>query len=414
MKILVVDGEPGSALRLAGELTLAQVGECRAVESAAAALEIADRELDFDVLVAALDLAGTDGRALFAELSPRMPGLRAIFLAAENEEAVAGEEPVLAKPVNPTALADLIRGTPTPSPEAAESSTEPEVGMMFGSYRVDRWLGEDRDGNFYQAVQTSIDRPVELHALDPERSDDPAEVARFLADARAKANVHHPALLTIFEAGEQDGVYFYTSEPRGGASLADLAERGATIEPRAVLQILHTVADVMVHFAQEKVGREPLAARHVMVDHRQRARLVNTATTVGTTGDPLQEIPAFSRMLAPLVANPESAPAVGRLLFDMESDSITLRSWNALLYEVKRCASGASSPQGPGLDASGRAAIAAVGLARKRHRLARRAITAVIALALAAGGGFLAWKVLGSSTGVPKPVEQEQSPPTNS
>lgn len=393
MKILIVDDEPGAAARLAEGVSAAGIGECLAAQNAEAAVELVNREGAVDVLVTEVFMEGVDGFTLHETLRPHMPALKVVFLSTRElstESARAEGWPVIAKPVDAGALADFLRDFAAPAPASPEA--DPLIGMTLGNYRVEGGLGVDRDGPYYRAVQIGIERVAELHALDPARSGDPAEVERFLADARTKANVHHPALLSVFEAGELNGIYFYTSEPRDGASLADVAARGEGLEPRVVLQLLHSVADLMVHLGHEKISHEPIVAGHILLDHRLRTRMVNTATTVECPLSAVQEMRGLASLLGAVLVDSDAAQPVRRLLFDMESESMTLRSWNALLYEVKRCASGAPSPHR--LDPSGRAAIHAVGVARKRSRVARRIVVAIVILALLAIGGFFVWKSL--------------------
>jgi hypothetical protein len=54
-------------------------------------------------------------------------------------------------------------------------------------------------------VQLSINRPVGLKVLDTSRQNDPTAKGRFIADARAKAHVQHPSILSVYEAGESEG-----------------------------------------------------------------------------------------------------------------------------------------------------------------------------------------------------------------
>ncbi|MGH8047504.1 MAG: response regulator, partial [Chthoniobacterales bacterium] len=344
MKILIVDDEPGAASRLAEGVVAAGCGECFAAADAETAVEIVNREGSVDLLVTDVFMDGIDGFTLHETLRPHLPDLRTIFLADRDlggEGVRADGWPVLAKPVAAAALADFIRDFCAPSQPPA--AADPLLGTTFGNYRIESLLGTDRDGNFYQAVQTNIERVVELHTLDAGRAADPAEIERFLADARTKANVHHPVLLSVFEAGQHNGAYYYTSEPRMGSSLAALAAENATLEPRVVLQLLHSLADIMVHLGHEKVAHEPIAPEHIMVDHRMRTRLVNIATATSPGVSAVQEMQSLSAMLTPVLANSDTSQSVRQLLFELEGESVTLRSWNALLYEVKRCASGASS-----------------------------------------------------------------------
>jgi len=407
MKILIVDDEPGVARRLAEGVETAGCGECFAATSAEEAVEIVNREGSLDVLVAHVVMEGIDGFTLYETLLPHLPDLHAIFLSEYDVPANAdrsGGWPILPRSVEPGALVFAIQHLTPPAPSApppapVEEIPDPLVGTVLGNYRIEALLGADLDGNFYRAVQTNISRGVELHALSPERAADPSEVARFLADARTKANVHHPALLSVFEAGEVDGIYFYTSEPRNGSSLGELSAQGMQLESRTIFQLLHSVAEVMVHIAHEKTAHELLKPAHVIVDHRMRTRLVNIATSEPSGAGAVEEMRSLAMMIEPVVTISETSGSLQQLLFEMSSDSVTLRSWNALLYEVKRGVSGGASPHSHRLDASGRAAIEAVGAARKRQRRVRLALILGAIVLLLGGAGVWAWKTFSADFG---------------
>ncbi len=399
MKVLVVDRDPAVAHRLAQELGAVGVEGAFAAGNADEAVETVNRERGIDVLATDVFLEGVDGFTLSESIRAGLPDLRTIFLTDHDLAGYAdrlGDSVVLAKPVDGGALARAVFGS---SVEGGRPAA-PELleGFVLGSSRIDAFLGEDLDGRFYRATQTSIGRTVELHTLAPERAADPAEVERFLASARAKANVHHAALLSVFEAGEQDGAYYYTSELRQGVSLWQIAETSAPRPSAAtLLQLLRTVAEVMVHLGQVHTAHEPLHAVHVLIDARNRSRLVNIATHEALGNTAVDDMRSLAAAIRPVVIDEPASASLLRLLAEMEGGSTTVRSWTALIYEVRRYASGGTTPSTPStyqLDPDGRAAIAAVGAARRRQRLIRRIAIAIPALLALAAAAFCGWLFL--------------------
>jgi len=387
MKILIVDDEPGAAERLAAAVVAAGLGEGFAATNAEEAVAVVNAQDGVDVLATDVFMDGVDGFTLHETMRESLPDLRVIFLSeydlSEHASRVGGW-PVLARPIDDAALMAEIQRL-LPEPAAAEPAPAFEaaslVGATLGAYRIDALAGEDLDGAIYAAVQTTIGRTVELHVLDPQRAIDPAEVTRFLGNARAKANVHHPALLSVFEAGESDGYYFYTSETRQGRSLWHLGQEGATLPPAALLQLLHTVAEAMVHLGQEHTAHEPLYAGHVIVDSRQRARLVNIATQESMGNTPREDMRALAAAITPVVPNHPSSGAIQQLIADMEAGAIPVRSWTALIYEVKRCLAAASSgATSYKIDAAERAQIEAVAKARRRAKGFRKFLVVFLIL----------------------------------
>lgn len=404
MKTLVVDRDAAAARQIAEALGAADVGEVFAAGGAEEAVERVNEQNGVDVLVTDVFLEGVDGFTLSETIRAQLPALRTIFLTeydlSEYGERI-GAAVVLPKPVDVAVLAEAIGGAPAePAFPAAPQPTEgddPLVGATLGSYRIDAFLGEDLDGRFYRASQTTIGRTVEFHTLAPERAADPAEIERFLAAARAKANVHHAALLSVFEAGEQDGIYFYTSELRQGVSLWQIAEsRLPPPSPTTLLHLLHTVAELMVHLGQGRTAHEPLHAVHVLIDARNRARLVNIATHQPMGNSAVDDMRNLAMAILPVVPETPASGSLRRLLAEMEIGGPSVRSWTALIYEVKRCAEAESAgvSRSYRLDPADQAALAEVAAARRRQRLFRRLTIGLPALLLAAAGGAAAWYFL--------------------
>ncbi len=398
MKALIVDDEPEVAQRLARALAATGWGEAFSATNAEDAVALVNREGNIDVLATQVFLEGIDGFTLYETIRPHLPELRVIFFSEYDLQPHAeriGPWPVLARPVDsPALVAEIHRLVPIVRKSAPEAAAgDPLMGAMLGAYRIDALVGEDLDGKIYQAVQTTIGRSVEFHVLAPERAADPQEIDRFLANARAKANVHHPALLSVFEAGESDGYYFYTSEMRQGESLWHLSQQNEKLTSSVLLSLLHAVAEAMVHLGQMKIPHEPLHAGHIILDSRSRARLVNIATYEPMGNTARADMRNLAMALSPLVLPHPSSGALQQLLANMEAGAIPVRSWTALIYELKRCIAAGASPAYQ-LDAGGRAEIAAVGMARKRHRTRRLRLIGIIVLLLVALAAVAAWFLL--------------------
>lgn len=98
-------------------------------------------------------------------------------------------------------------------------------GRSFGHYRVVRTLGRGGMGVVYLARDERLDRLVALKAL-PERlvPNDRAR-ERLQREIRAVAQLQHPAVVPIFDVGEEAGAPYFTMEWIEGLTLAELLDR---------------------------------------------------------------------------------------------------------------------------------------------------------------------------------------------
>lgn len=71
----------------------------------------------------------------------------------------------------------------------------------------------------YRARDTVLDRPVALKVIDRRVAENATARARFLREARAAAQLHHPNVATVTHYGEQDGECYYAMELIVGETL---------------------------------------------------------------------------------------------------------------------------------------------------------------------------------------------------
>ena len=79
-----------------------------------------------------------------------------------------------------------------------------EVGHRLGPYRIEARLGRGGMGVVYRAVRDD-GRTVALKVLRDELAADQSFRTRLAREARAAAEVEHPNLVRVLEAGEADG-----------------------------------------------------------------------------------------------------------------------------------------------------------------------------------------------------------------
>src|SRR5262252_998286 len=99
-----------------------------------------------------------------------------------------------------------------------------------GRYEIVGELGRGAMGVVYKAVDPVIGRSVAVKTirLSPEGTgmSRPELLQRFQTEARAAGLLTHPNIVVVYDAGEEEGLYYITMELVEGKSLQTLLDGG--------------------------------------------------------------------------------------------------------------------------------------------------------------------------------------------
>ncbi|MEO8204899.1 MAG: SUMF1/EgtB/PvdO family nonheme iron enzyme [Chthoniobacterales bacterium] len=291
------------------------------------------------------------------------------------------------------AMAAVPKAAVTATPKAASAPTP--AGVVIGNYTLEEKIGQGTAGPIYKAIQQSMARAVELHTLDKNQSHDALTVQRFLGNASVKANVRHPYILAVYEAGESDGTYYYAGEYIEGSSLVQLHEAGEKLDSLTALNVIKIAAEVLQHLDDAKILHERIQPESILLDKNKRPRIRNLAANEPSQ---IETVPGQIQTLAAIVAqalNPAEAKTQAALQGFLAQMAGTaqpaLTTWETVLATVKTLEPTVVPADAYKLNAQDRAAIKAVDEAKKRQR--RSVITSsVVSLALLGVGlGVVYW-----------------------
>jgi serine/threonine protein kinase len=110
-------------------------------------------------------------------------------------------------------------------------------GQTFGGYYIVELVGSGGMGLVYRAEQRILGRTVALKVIRPEIADSGGYRARFLREARFAAAVDHPHVVSVFDAGEQDGRLYLAMQWVDGLDLATVLDREQRLAPERAVRI---------------------------------------------------------------------------------------------------------------------------------------------------------------------------------
>ncbi|HEY0710650.1 MAG TPA: protein kinase [Polyangia bacterium] len=96
------------------------------------------------------------------------------------------------------------------------------AGLMLGKYQIVRQLGSGGMGAVYEAIHTSIGKPVALKTMNPALASDSRAEARFMREAAAASRLAHPNVCDVTDFGADAGIVYIVMELMRGEDLSAL------------------------------------------------------------------------------------------------------------------------------------------------------------------------------------------------
>ncbi len=152
--------------------------------------------------------------------------------------------------------------------------------QYIGKYEVIATLGRGSMGVVYKARDPEIGRIVAIKTLRSIFMGDDAEgseaLKRFRQESRSAGRLHHPNIVTIFEAGRTDtGSPYIVMEYVDGPSLESINGQRAPLDPLEVLHYLAQVAAAIDYAHRQNVIHRDIKPSNIIVDPFFRPQLLD-------------------------------------------------------------------------------------------------------------------------------------------
>jgi tRNA A-37 threonylcarbamoyl transferase component Bud32 len=181
--------------------------------------------------------------------------LKAAFSGESSQEAAA------------TGFYDSSRATMTPSDARTRLK-------YFGDYELLKEIDRGGMGVVWKARQSNLNREVALKMIRAGALASPDEIARFLREAEAAANLQHPNIVAIHEVGEHQGQHYFSMDLVSGRDLGALITEGP-LAPQRAARYVKIIAEA-IHFAHQRGAlHRDLKPQNVLIDTADQPRITD-------------------------------------------------------------------------------------------------------------------------------------------
>ncbi len=217
------------------------------------------------------------------------------------------------------------RGRLTPGP-LRYAHFEVEIGE--DGFPVE--LGAGAMAITYRTRDTVLNSTVALKVIDRSVAQNPGARSRFLREARAAANIHHPNVARVTYYGEQDGECFYAMELVEGETLEARVRRDGPMPLALALEVIEQAARALAVAEVCGVVHRDIKPSNLMLESDASEALIvkvidyGVAKVMGPQAEPGAEQTQAGFIGTPAFASPEQFAGAGQLPIDTRSDIYSL------------------------------------------------------------------------------------------
>jgi serine/threonine protein kinase/Tfp pilus assembly protein PilF len=217
------------------------------------------------------------------------------------------------------------RGRLTPGP-LRYAHFEVEIGA--DGFPVE--LGAGAMATTYRARDTVLNSTVALKVIDRRAAQNPGARSRFLREARAAANIHHPNVARVTYYGEQDGECFYAMELVEGETLEARVRRDGPMPLALALEIIEQAARALAAAETCGVVHRDIKPSNLMLEsdasETLRVKVIDygVSKVMGSQAEPGADQTQAGFIGTPAFASPEQFAGAGQSPIDTRSDIYAL------------------------------------------------------------------------------------------
>ena len=140
------------------------------------------------------------------------------------------------------------------------------IGKLLGNrYEIFEQLGGGGMALVYKARCTLLNRVVTVKILRPEFTGDEEFVERFRREAQSVAKLSHPNIVSVYDVGEEDGIYYIIMEFIDGCTLKDIIREKGRLPVNEAVDIAGQICRGIGHAHENGIVHRDIKPHNILI-----------------------------------------------------------------------------------------------------------------------------------------------------
>jgi tRNA A-37 threonylcarbamoyl transferase component Bud32/CheY-like chemotaxis protein len=127
----------------------------------------------------------------------------------------------------------------------ADTRDDPRLGTIIAGYRIEERIGRGGMGVVYRAEHLNLRRRAAVKIIAPDLAEAEGFRERFTREARIAAALQHPNIVTVYDAGEVEGLLYLAMQYIEGDDLAAMLRAETRLRPYRAVDVGRQIASAL-------------------------------------------------------------------------------------------------------------------------------------------------------------------------
>ncbi|PLT34256.1 Stk1 family PASTA domain-containing Ser/Thr kinase [Bacillus sp. V5-8f] len=223
-----------------------------------------------------------------------------------------------------------------------------------GRYKLLDMVGGGGMANVYLARDMILERDVALKILRMDFSNDEQFIKRFNREAQSATSLAHSNIVSIYDVGEEDDIYYIVMEYVKGLTLKQYIQKHYPIPIEKALDIMKQITAAIAHAHQNGIIHRDIKPQNILIDEKGNVKITDfgiamalSATNITQTNAVLGSVHYLSPEQARGgMANKKSdIYSLGIVMFELMTGRLPFSGESAVSIALKHLQSETPSPK---------------------------------------------------------------------
>lgn len=145
--------------------------------------------------------------------------------------------------------------------------------ILHNRYEITEYIGCGGMADVYKALDTLLERDVAVKILRPQFASDENFIRRFHREAQSAAGLSDSNIVSVFDVGQEDDIYFIVMEYVAGETLQKLIEREAPLDFLRAVSIAKDIASALSKAHSKGIVHCDIKPHNILLTENGKAKV---------------------------------------------------------------------------------------------------------------------------------------------